>query len=64
MKRDCDEVFPGIIIGSGDSIKNVSSCDCTQPPRVVFCASWVTLKSKIKSGAARNLTLTTSSKII
>eukprot|EP00088_Acartia_fossae_P019420 TRINITY_DN21344_c0_g1_i1.p1 TRINITY_DN21344_c0_g1~~TRINITY_DN21344_c0_g1_i1.p1 ORF type:complete len:215 (-),score=46.44 TRINITY_DN21344_c0_g1_i1:230-874(-) len=23
MKRDCDEVFPGIIIGSGDSIKNM-----------------------------------------
>jgi len=23
MKRDCDEVFPGIIIGSGDSIKKI-----------------------------------------
>jgi len=22
-KKDCDEVFPGIIVGSGDSIKNV-----------------------------------------
>ena len=24
IKRDCDEVFPQIIIGSGDTIKNVS----------------------------------------
>jgi hypothetical protein len=23
MKRDCDEVFPGILVGSGDTIKNV-----------------------------------------
>jgi hypothetical protein len=24
MKRDCDEVFPGILVGSGDTIKNVN----------------------------------------
>ena len=24
MKKDCDEVFPGVLVGSGDTIKNVS----------------------------------------
>ena len=46
MKRDCDEVFPGIIIGSGDSIKNVSSCDCTLSPRVVFARHGLRLNQK------------------